>query len=125
MTIPRSEWVLYPRYFKAILKYGQEFKEKYLEWYKLENLYEDLSSENFSDVEKVVDKWLQQEYLVLCQFPEHRHGRTDKEIEDESDYFEKEDGNFLLKRWMFEVYDNRLDALEELSNIDQQNGEYL
>lgn len=96
MGIPRSEWVVNCVYFEA--KLVDNFENLYKEWL-LSNgsREEDLVTYN---LESTVRGWLNSASSVwLYRFPNRYNN---EETEDDADYFEKEDDNWVIPRHLFE-----------------------
>lgn len=91
-TIPKSSWKLSEVYFKA--KLVDNFKQKYIDF-----LLEDSDTYDFDTVGKVVDSWLKRDYVDLYQFPVGGNNLP----EDEYDYFERLDHDWVIPRKLFEV----------------------
>lgn len=104
MKIPRSSWVLEPAYFSV--KLVEDFETKYKEYQKSEGLLEDeLLGE---DLTYTLSEWLlasEQGELELYQYPQEPDNQCFSKniIENNSDYFERYDDNWVIPRFLFEV----------------------
>jgi hypothetical protein len=92
MQIPKSEWILRKEYFKV--KLIENFKSEYLQWMNKE------CGHNIDDLEllRFIDKITASNFVVLYQFPNEDKNNT-------YDYFEKEDDNHVIPKFLFEMID--------------------
>lgn len=86
--VPRSEWRVIPNYFKV--KLVSDFMDK---WEAL------VESGEYEADEVFTDRVTSTEYIWVYQFPD----LYDYVSDEDADYFEREDDNWVLSRDMFEV----------------------
>lgn len=93
MEIPKSEWILRPKYFKV--KLVDNFKSEYIEW--MEECGHD---RNDLDMLKFIEAVTNQDTVELYQFPSQKPWDND---DNDQGYFEKIDNNHVLPRNVFEL----------------------
>ncbi len=106
--IPQSKYILVPTYFRAKLVEG--FHDKYIEYimeldgYSQQELYQEGLSTIAMEWEQKSDRG----ELELYMYPDENHighhmsVRTRKAMEQEADFFEREDDNWVIPRHLFE-----------------------
>ena len=91
MEVKRSDWVIKKEYFKVAA--SDNFKDLFIENYGC-----DIEADENAFIEKISNL----ESFYIYMFPMFM--RFEKE--EEADYFEKDDDNFVLKRNMFIILED-------------------
>jgi hypothetical protein len=87
-NIPSSNWILKKEYFEA--KLVDNFESCYRKWFKEEN-----GNTDSQDFDRFMSYLSEQPTVELYQFPNPKSGL-------EHDYFEKDDDNHVIPRFLFE-----------------------
>jgi hypothetical protein len=87
-NIPASNWILKKEYFEA--KLVDDFESRYREWFEKEN-----GTTDSLDLNRFMLYLSEDSTVELYQFPNERSGL-------EHDYFEKDDDNHVIPRFLFE-----------------------
>lgn len=105
--IPKSSYRLVPSYFKVRLV--EDFHDKYLDYlieldgYSKQELQQEGASTIALSWEQKSDQGELQLYMYPEEFTDHHYSvQTSKIMEQEADFFEREDANWVIPRHLFE-----------------------